>query len=94
MVGNARGLLEVAGIEVITRNEYSQGGVGELSAFDVWPSLWVVRDRDYERAVTLLETSVSPVDQVAWRCTVCTELNDESFEFCWQCGDERRYAVQ
>ena len=86
IVGNARGLLEAAGIQVALKNEFSVGGVGELSAFDVWPELWVIRDRDYVLAVRILETSLSGGDAIDWRCRNCGEDNDASFETCWHCG--------
>ena len=86
IVGNARGLLEAQGIEVVTRNEYSQGGVGELSAFDTWPEVWVVRDRDYDRAVAVLEASLSTEGDREWQCPRCGDRNDVSFEICWRCG--------
>jgi hypothetical protein len=88
IVGNARGLLERAGIAVVTRNEFSQGGLGELSAFDTWPELWVIADRDYQRAVTVLENALTGADESGWSCGVCGEANDASFEVCWRCGNE------
>lgn len=88
ITGNARGLLEAAGIEVVTRNQFSQGGVGELPAFDTWPEIWVVDDADYPRALELLRTAFSGVGDAEWRCPACAESNDASFEICWRCGGE------
>ena len=86
IVGNARGVLETAGIEVVVRNEFAQGGLGELSAFDTWPELWVVHDRDYQRAVAVLESSLIDSDERGWRCDSCGETNGAAFELCWHCG--------
>ena len=44
IVGNAKNILEGHGIETILKNEYAQGAVGEISAFDAWPELWVLND--------------------------------------------------
>jgi hypothetical protein len=86
IVGNARGLLEAAGIDVVIRNEFSQGGLGELSAFDTWPELWVLADKDYQRAVALLDRSLSGRGEADWQCAACGESNGASFELCWRCG--------
>jgi Putative prokaryotic signal transducing protein len=86
IVGNARGLLENAGIDVAVRNEYSQGAMGELAVFDTWPELWVTRARDYDRAVTLLEQTLTEQAEPPWLCGHCQEQNESSFEICWRCG--------
>lgn len=88
IVGNARNLLENAGIEVVLRNEYAGGVVGEVSAFDAWPELWVVHDRDYDRACTLLDKALSNPNASDWLCQRCHEHNDAAFEICWNCNSE------
>ena len=85
IVGNARNILQDAGIEVTLRNEYAGGVVGEVSAFDAWPELWVVRDRDYDRACQLLDNALSSPNAPDWLCQVCHEHNNASFETCWKC---------
>ena len=85
LVGNARNIVESAGIEVVLKNEYAAGGTGELSPLDTWPELWVVRDSDYGKAVGLLENVLAPRNAEEWRCSYCSELNDASFEVCWKC---------
>jgi hypothetical protein len=89
IVSNARNLLEAEGIEVILVNEFAGGGVGDLSAIDSWPEIWVANDADYERACHRLQTSLSPVGAAQWLCPYCRELNDVSFETCWKCQRER-----
>lgn len=89
LVGNAKNIVENAGIEVILKNQYISGGVGELSPLDTWPELWVVHDSDYEKASRLLEDTLNPGDTKEWRCGHCGEINAGSFEYCWKCRTER-----
>lgn len=90
LVWNAKHLLEEAGIACSVRNEYSSGGVGDLSPFETWPELWV-DDASAERALALiaglLERQQESGDE--WRCPQCGEMNDSSFELCWKCGHDR-----
>lgn len=90
MVGNARGLLEAQGIDVTLRNEYVSGVTGEVPVFDTWPELWVVRDRDYERARNILDAAFSETLEAPWQCRGCGEQNAASFDFCWRCGADYR----
>jgi len=88
LVGNAKNIVENSGIEVVVKNEYAPGGVGELSPLDTWPELWVRNDSDYESAISLIESVVSPEGAKEWRCSHCNEFNDASFEYCWKCQNE------
>lgn len=88
IVGNARNIVEAAGIEVTLKNEFAAGGVGELSTSDVWLELWVVEESDYDRAAGIIETSLSAEGAAQWICSHCTESNDPSFEICWNCQIE------
>lgn len=89
IVANVRNIVEAAGIEVVMKNEYALGGVGELSPFEAWPELWVANDRDYECAIRLVDTSLSKRNAVPWRCANCGENNDPSFETCWKCQHDQ-----
>lgn len=85
LVGNAQNILEGAGIASTIKNQYTGGGLGELSAFDTWPELWVERDRDYDRAKALL-APLFEKPKPDWQCPSCGETNAESFDFCWRCA--------
>lgn len=85
LVGNARNLLEQAGITVIMKNEFTSGGTGELSFLDTWPEIWVLDNADYPRAVRVIETALSDNAADDWVCNSCGEHNDPSFQLCWQC---------
>ena len=87
IVGNAKNILESYGFEVFLKNEHAASAIGEVSAFDAWLELWVVKDSDYDRACRVLENALSEEGAPAWVCKNCKEKNDESFDFCWRCGE-------
>ncbi len=88
IVGNAKNILEAQEIEVILKNEFLQGAVGELAACDAWPELWVVNDSDYESAASVIENSFSKETDPEWNCITCGENNDASFGSCWKCQSD------
>jgi len=89
LVSNAKNIIENAGIPVFLKNEYAAGGSGDLAPLETWLELWVAVDSDYEKAVQVLESSISPQGSDDWTCQNCSEQNDASFEFCWNCQSER-----
>jgi Putative prokaryotic signal transducing protein len=88
IVANARNILESHSFKIFVKNEYASSAIGEVSPFDSWVELWVVNDRDYDRACRALENALSEKTAAPWVCRKCSEENDESFEFCWSCGTE------
>lgn len=82
---NARNLLDSANIPTTVKNEYASGAVGELSAIDTWPELWLCIDEDYSRAMHVLQPILNDEQQPAWTCDRCSEKNETSFETCWHC---------
>lgn len=93
LVANARNILEAEGLEVVLRNEHASSAMGELSPIDTWMELWVVNERDYDRACTVLDGALSDASEPGWNCDACGEHNDASFELCWQCGVSRDALV-
>lgn len=89
LVSNIKNLIEAQGIEVFVKNEYAQGAIGEISAFDSWPELWIVNDSDFERAMTIVNLSQTSKSAPEWQCGGCSEKNDASFEVCWNCQHEK-----
>lgn len=85
IVANARNILAHHGVEVVLKNEYTAGVLGEVSPFDAWVEIWVVNDEDYERACAIIESSLSHENEPDWLCEHCNEVNDASFETCWKC---------
>ncbi|MEJ2443095.1 MAG: DUF2007 domain-containing protein [Exilibacterium sp.] len=88
IVANAKNILEAHGIDIVVKNEYSSSAIGEISPFDAWVELWVLRDDDYERAFQIIESSLSEKNATEWVCRKCKEKNDASFELCWSCQSE------
>ena len=89
LVTNAKNIIESTGIETFLKNEFAQGAIGEASAFDCWPEIWVLNDNDYDKAKSAIEASQKSANMVDWICNKCLEKNDASFEICWQCSEEQ-----
>lgn len=93
MVTHVKNLLEVSRIPSEIRNEFAQGGVGELSFVDVWPEIWVAPE-DAHLAKRLIKDlqleGVSRSQTVAadWVCP-CGEANGAVFYACWSCQKDR-----
>ena len=92
VVAQARNALQLAGIDCTLRNEYASGAFGELAPIDTWPELWVLRDRDFERANITLENARAEVEEADWQCHACQGLSPATFDICWRCGLERKYT--
>lgn len=88
IVNNIKNLVETQGIEVFLKNEFAQGAVGEISAFDSWPEVWIVNDIDYSRAIEIVNSSQNSKNEIEWTCSSCSEKNSSSFEICWNCQHE------
>ncbi|WP_017221633.1 DUF2007 domain-containing protein [Moritella dasanensis] len=88
LVNNVKNIIEGHGIDVVLKNEFSSGAVGEVSAFDAWMELWVINDSDCERALDVISTMQSKADDPDWLCEQCAEENGASFDVCWNCQYE------
>jgi len=85
LANNVKNLLQAQAIESFIKNEFAQGAIGEISAFDAWPEVWVLEDADFDRAITLIEASQHNESSADWVCPACLEENSASFEICWHC---------
>jgi len=81
-----KGLLELCGIEVELKGEALLGGIGELPTGLHNVELWVPASQ-YAQAKAQLESLNTNGPQ--WQCLQCHEINENSFELCWQCSTER-----
>ena len=90
-----KGVLENEGIRAVVQGEALWGARGELPVTpETCPSVWVVNDSDYERALEVISTLTQSEGLVAtggeeWRCDGCEETNESQFTECWQCGKDR-----
>tara|TARA_B110000467_G_C18031511_1_gene320966 strand:- start:235 stop:540 length:306 start_codon:yes stop_codon:yes gene_type:complete len=89
LVNNVKNLLEAQEIKTFIKNEFAQGTVGEISAFDSWPEVWVFNDSDFDSAVEIVKSAKSNNKTADWVCQNCSEENDPSFEICWSCQREK-----
>ena len=85
LVNNVKNIIESNDISTFIKNEFAQGAIGEVSAIDSWPELWVHDDTDFEQAVEILERSQKNIKGEDWACKNCSETNDPSFEICLNC---------
>jgi hypothetical protein len=85
LVSHAKNLLELAGIELVVKNEYAAGAVGDLSPFDAWMELWLRNDGDEQEARALIKSAFNTDIGPDWRCAQCQEMNGAAFAGCWQC---------
>ena len=88
LVHNVKNLIEAQEIKTFIKNEFAQGAVGEISAFDSWPEVWVLDDSDFDRAAEIVKSSQPSHNALDWTCKGCFEKNDPSFEVCWNCQRE------
>ncbi|MCX2982340.1 DUF2007 domain-containing protein [Halieaceae bacterium IMCC14734] len=89
VVGNIRNVLDAAGIDTVYRNEFSGGGIGEVSPFDAWLEIWLPSEVDYPRAAALIAAAQQSDESPDWHCRSCGERNTAVFELCWNCQLER-----
>ena len=84
--------LAVANIKFTRKNEFVSAAAGELPFTEVWPELWLIDAEDFEQAKNICNNIEQEVKQNNhdWGCAQCTEINPDSFEFCWSCGELRR----
>ena len=91
IIGHARQVLENHAIPCVVRNDFLLGGAGELPVNETWPELWVIDDRDLDRARALVDGIVAAAHECGppWRCTSCGEQVEGQFTDCWSCGASR-----
>ena len=90
-----KGFFKGENIEAEVRGEFLYGVRGEVPITpDTCPSVWVVDDGDYDRAMELVwtfregEPLKNPIEGKTWRCS-CGEESDSQFTECWSCGKAR-----
>ncbi|MCL1094954.1 DUF2007 domain-containing protein [Shewanella kaireitica] len=81
-----KGMLESSGIAVELKGEALLGGVGELPTGIQNVELWVA-ETDYVNAKAQM-ISIN-AEKPQWKCVNCHEVNEASFELCWNCSAER-----
>ena len=89
-VGFYKSILESQGIETFVKNRDVSGLAGEASILpELWPTLCVVHDEDYDRAMAAIRerlVDINAPEQSDKTCVACGEVNPVNFEIGWSCG--------
>ena len=87
-VGLYKSILDANGIPNFVRNALSNNSVTDMPSGVFFPTLCVVDDADYERAIEILRHvhKPEPNDSPDWKCGGCGEEVPGTFEHCWRCG--------
>ena len=89
-VGQMQSLLEANGIGTFLKNQFGFGGTGELPFVETVPQLFVLSEKDVERARELIDSQEPAAEPgEPWTCPACAEENDAPFSACWNCGQAR-----
>lgn len=88
-VSQVRNALQHVGIKCSIRNEYAAGALGELAPIDTWPELWLVYERDLERATIAIAGFQAEIEEADWDCANCGNASPATFDWCWRCASER-----
>ncbi len=88
-VNNIKNILQNSGIKILVKNEFTSSVIGEVSPTDGWLELWVADGAEFEVAKKIIQKRFSEQGSVDWQCSHCSEKNDASFDFCWQCQTEK-----
>jgi len=87
-----KGALEAEKIQAIVQGDFLWSARGEVPISpETCPSVWIIDDADYEKAVQVLEDFESEemtgdFQTREWKCDNCNEINEGQFLECWQCG--------
>ncbi len=88
-VGLYKSLLDEAGIACFVRNENFGPTSVPIPVF--YPTLCVLNDADYDRAVVILDDyQKNPGPRAAeWVCPHCRSTVPAGFDTCWNCEREK-----
>ena len=89
MVLNVRNILSDHGIEVVVNKEYASSAAGGLAPSDTWPEVWIVDDDDLDSSIKIVESLDLEIKTTMWQCLECLEMNDEAFDYCWNCKSDK-----
>ena len=91
-----RGLLESEGIRVVVRgDDFVPLQGGGLFHVETRPSIWVLDDELFHRAVEIADdyarrsSEAAEISSETWTCPACGEHVEAQFTDCWMCGNER-----
>lgn len=89
-VHHLKNLLEAEGIRCHIKNELLSGLAGDIPFTECAPELWLLDDRDFERARRIVaDLDRAPEAVPPWQCPGCGEALEGQFSACWRCGAPR-----
>ena len=89
-VHHLKNLLEAEGIRCHIRNELLSRLAGEIPFTECAPELWLLDERDLERARRILaDFGRAAPPRARWQCPGCGETLEGQFSACWHCGAAR-----
>ena len=88
---NLRNVLQMEGIASEVRTPFLGAARGDIPATECWSELWVLDDREAERASSVIRSALEPSGpaESVWKCRSCGEESEAQFGACWQCGSAR-----
>jgi hypothetical protein len=86
-VGQFQSVLEAAGIRTMLKNQYVSGVFGAIPMGKASPQIWILEDRDLERAQQLIREleGGQAGDRGDWICPHCAAEVAATFSRCWRC---------
>jgi hypothetical protein len=90
-VGQFQSVLEAAGIRTLLKNQYMNSVMGEIPFVELMPELWILDDRDMDRAQALIQSLLASHAEVLpdWICPECSAEAGGAFSNCWRCNTAR-----
>ncbi len=88
LVFHIKNLLDAERIHTQIKNEFANGGVGDIAPLDTWIELWV-DDDEFEVAGKKLKYIINGLEKTGNKqviCSACNEVSDAHFKMCWHCG--------
>lgn len=87
-VYHVRNLLQNEGIQAVVKNEFLSSAMGDLPPAECQAEVWVLHEKDFQAAETVLLVVGSRQDLPSWKCA-CGETCEGQFTQCWRCGTFR-----
>ena len=90
-VESLKAMLTSESIEHLVKDE-SSSSLGEVPPIVSCQHIWVIDEKDLERAqglVKQLESQAELATGEPWTCSGCNEILEAQFTTCWNCGEQR-----
>ena len=89
LVQSAKNILAINHIESFIKGEHGSTMSADFGIANIFHQLWIQDDQDYIKATNIINQQIdNPTHTADWTCKKCNELNDASFEICWNCQNE------